>query len=1584
MKAFAFVVLSLLALSWQALSASPESVAPRTIAEYAVTSANDFPERDPKDWRLLGSNDGKSWKLIDIRTNQLFVDRFETRLFTVTNRTGFAMYRFIIDSIRDTATCVQIADIRLTGSIAGGAITDLTPGKREAITVQGEHAPAETRRMVFDGNPQTKWLDFAIRNPATRSSWIQWEYDGADPKSAEFVQTLTTIREIQQRARENPVTLYRVGIEGTVLWTKGSEGEFGLQDGSGAALFQLGPRAQSLRPGDRVKIRCNSLLRRRGAFVTFTSPPVVNNDFLHSEDERAGTVHLTVGKHPVEARWFNGPAEYRLDIDYEGPGFARVPIPDWALSHRIDSQDTSRSDKFAPGLEFRAYEGRWESLPEFDKLSPLKVGIHRNFDAAILTRPEDAGLVFSGFIEIATEGNYTFHVRSDDGCQLFVGQPNLEISVIGTGNVPPPRVLTPGAALANTEENRWVFLQGKITFSGSGVDGGEVELHSDSGNTRVTIATAGEAPEYLLGSEVRVTGIGRSTFGADRKRIIGEMIAPELKHLRLLNVSLAHFKEHGLSTVREAAQKPRTSIVHVRGTVERTGQDWTIHDDTGSIPVHVIQDGIESYEGVTANVLAIVSPSPSGTVLAEAIFAPASEVAPDANGPRPLLTTVESMRRLSREDADLNYPVKTRGVVLAVWGSNGILHDGTGGIFVPDLTSSTAEAPEVGDYVEVTGRTAAGGFAPIIEAAEVTRLGTGALPKPVVPTMDELLKGSLDMEFVELRGTITAARTNQTISLAMHGGMINVALPDISEERIRALEHSVVRIRGPLSAEWDDESHRVIPGLITINRAAISVDRPALTDVFSLPEKKIRELLLFDALANDLQRLKVSGQIIHEREGEYFLMNGTNGVRFVPNQRPDLTVGDKVEVVGYLRNGDDNPPVIVNADVRRTGTERLRAPVALSSENCMAVERDSTLVSVEAYFVSFRKTSTDVVLEFTAFNRSFNAILRTQNAASDHLRPGSLVELKGVYSGSDGIRGAVNEFNGFSLLLNREKDIRVIEQAAWWTARHTAYSVGALLAVLLGAVIWIRGLRRQVALHTRALTAEVEERKEAVRIALRAQADAENGREAAEAGNRAKSQFLAAMSHEIRTPMNGVIGMTNLLLDSGLNSEQRELAETVCKSGEALLAIMNDILDFSKIEAGKITLEKIPFDLREIVEGAVDLLAESAQRKSLELICDLDPAAPRHLLGDPVRLRQVLLNMLSNAIKFTEQGEIVLSVREGEKGIIAFAIRDTGIGITEQSRAKLFSPFEQADNSTTRKYGGTGLGLAISKRLVELMGGAVSVESSPGHGSTFKFTAAFEKQSLGGTIRETTGRGRALLFGKNEAVLGVLASLLRASGVETSFADAVAQHTGFDWIFLDTEPQSTKSLREQNPAAKIVLLAPIHRRATSNDLKALGIDCVLTKPIKLKPLVDLISHPQANGATTVTPAKLVESAFAKASAKRLLLAEDNPVNQTVALRQLRKLGYEADLASDGADAVRLFQEREYNVVLMDCQMPKVDGFEATRKIRELTKGRAPVRIVAMTANAMRGDRERCLEAGMDDYITKPVRLEELKAAIEKA
>ncbi len=562
---------------------------------------------------------------------------------------------------------------------------------------------------------------------------------------------------------------------------------------------------------------------------------------------------------------------------------------------------------------------------------------------------------------------------------------------------------------------------------------------------------------------------------------------------------------------------------------------------------------------------------------------------------------------------------------------------------------------------------------------------------------------------------------------------------------------------------------------------------------------------------------------------------------------------------------------------------------------------------------------------------------------------------------------------------------------------------------------WLQISERRIKdIGTVAVSTDITELKEAEAEMTRAMHAAREARGAAEEASRAKSAFLANMSHEIRTPMNGVIGMTGLLLDTDLTAEQREYADTIRRSGEALLAIINDILDFSKIEAGKIDLEEIDFELRLTVESVLELLAERAYGKGLELAYLPYATLPTWVGGDPGRLRQVLTNLVGNAVKFTESGEVVVHstlVEETDRdALIRFAVTDTGIGIAADARERLFQSFSQADSSTTRRYGGTGLGLAISKRLVELMGGTIGVESTPGNGSTFWFTVRLAKRPVPATARrvDVTELRRLRVLGvddnaTNRALLVAQLSAWEmhvdcvASGARALECLQMAHRDGrpYDLAILDHQMAEmdgmalARAIRSDPLLAslRLVLLTSVSSRGSAGEAERAGFSAFLLKPIRQSQLYDCITTVMGT-ATERSPARLItrhtlEEAQAQSRA-RVLVAEDNSVNRKVALRMLEKLGCRVDLAVNGREAVEASARVPYECIFMDCQMPEVDGYEATAMIRQ-REGQTRIRvpIIAMTANAMQGDREQCLAAGMDDYVSKPVEAKELATTLQK-
>jgi CheY-like chemotaxis protein len=528
-------------------------------------------------------------------------------------------------------------------------------------------------------------------------------------------------------------------------------------------------------------------------------------------------------------------------------------------------------------------------------------------------------------------------------------------------------------------------------------------------------------------------------------------------------------------------------------------------------------------------------------------------------------------------------------------------------------------------------------------------------------------------------------------------------------------------------------------------------------------------------------------------------------------------------------------------------------------------------------------------------------------------------------------------------------------------------------------------------------------------------------KETAESANRAKSEFLANMSHEVRTPMTGVLGMAGLLLDMNLSEEQTEYVRIIQSSGEALLAIINDILDFSRIEAGRLTIDPIPFDLTAAIDEVVALVSEKTEG-AIELIVRYAPDAPRRMVGDAGRIRQVLLNLVGNAIKFTNEGHVFINVEcvesSDERALLRVSVEDTGIGIEAEKLETVFDKFTQADGSITRRYGGAGLGLAISKQLVELMGGEITVESEPGVGSTFAFSLDLpldREAPLETAAAENLDGVRIMVVQRHDKVRAVhieqlTACAARVGGVASGAAAVSQLHAALQAgdpyrivvVAHDVPDMTVEALAtviKGDPALKpvvLVMLTTLGQQGDADRLRAAGFDAYLTQPTRPSQLADVLSavwsvKEKGVREVFVTRHTILESRTRHAAEAgnapiraRVLVAEDNAVNRKTASRMLELLGCHVDVATDGEEAVRMLASDSYDLIFMDCQMPKLDGYEATREIRRReASGGIRTTIIAMTAHALPGDREKCIEAGMDDYVSKPIRKDAVSEVINR-
>ena len=811
------------------------------------------------------------------------------------------------------------------------------------------------------------------------------------------VYDVTNVLQVVRLGAENANLSHAIRLEGAVWWANPAQGRFVLKDESGAAELEMDLAGQPVQPGQRVRVEGNGTIARKGAgYRLGARGSVVDNNGIHGMAEKSGTVYLKAGRQPIRVDWFNGVEKYGLEVEYEGPGQPRQKIPD-AVLFRAQGDATGATSDLVKGVDYRCYDVTGEVLPDFSRSTAIKTGTAANFDLGVLPHPEHVGLQFTGFLEVPRDGLYTFYTKSDDGSELFVGGPSLQLTVLGRAELPAARRVVIGQTLRDDEDGQWAQVEGKVTFVSEQPDGMKLELSAGANRMRVELADTAGLPEMpLLNSRIRATGFCQSTDTTDGQKVPGVLLVPGGREIEV--------------------REPRRETMDITGT------------NAGALPE---------------------------------------------------LTTAAEVHRLKREEAQRGYPVKIRGVVTCVFPERQafVLQDSSRGLYVEDHSTVRSRPPQIGEFLDVQGVTDPSLFAPIVDAQQIVELGEGHLPTPVYPTWDQLLNGSLDAQYVEIQGIITAVQTNGVTLLTQGGRMkLELRVTGLTPEALGHYEDALVRVRGCLLASWDYVTHEVRVGEIRVYGAEISVDLPAPADIFAIPSKTAADLLLFDPQASVFQRVKVSGQIVHVRDTEYYMTDGRSGLRFITKKPEQLAAGDLVEVVGFPELSGASP-VLREAVARKIGAGALPEPKTLPADRLIQSDYDATRVRVKGVLVSVRGTAAEQVLEVQNGVRTFVARLDNKNGPAESLPVGSQLELTGVYSGQGGNRAVGQDISSFELLLNSPADIRVLARPPWWTLERLLIGMGALACVLAVTVLWITQLHRKVEQRTAELEVQIRERQ---------------------------------------------------------------------------------------------------------------------------------------------------------------------------------------------------------------------------------------------------------------------------------------------------------------------------------------------------------------------------------------------------------------------------------------------------------------------------------------------------------------------------
>jgi signal transduction histidine kinase/CheY-like chemotaxis protein len=992
------------------------------------------------------------------------------------------------------------------------------------------------------------------------------------------------------------------------------------------------------------------------------------------------------------------------------------------------------------------------------------------------------------------------------------------------------------------------------------------------------------------------------------------------------------------------------------------------------------------------------------TVLASAHPPPTSNAGPTA----PLGSIAQVLALTNDQAANRSFHLRAQVILYQPQIFRFFLQDGSAAIY---FTPKTQNFPwHEGDWVEADGSVAPGLFAPTLLVNTARVVGHGPRPAPLQVGEPNQIISEAGNIWAVARGRILGARRaimvqNKAMNLHLRlasGEIVLVRLGSVDGCNLESLIGANVALYGTI-ADISYMSQNVYHS--TYEMSVVGCQDVQIISLppesWSLPFIPISNLLAYRSGTRIDSLVHVSGVVtLANGEDEFYIQQGTSGVRVELNVAGNVpAVGQSVQVTGRIAPGALGIKSLVSARLRPAVRREHFEVKQLSADDFYNFKYSGCLNQVDGTVVSRNIMSDHVLyglrLHDTNFAAELPLVVGHPPPESQLPALGDRIRITGIGKTNFNLE---NDSDDVSFLLRSPSDLHIVEKRPLSERLPWGRIALASGGLILLAFFWIASLRNRV----RARTRQLEEANLLTDLA----------RKQAEQASRAKGEFLANMSHEIRTPMNGVLGMIDFALDTQLSDEQFELIDTAKSSAHALLTVINDILDFSKIEAGKLDLDPIPFRLRESIHRIMKPLAFSAAEKGLELLSNIHPDVPDGIVADPTRLTQIIINLVGNALKFTTQGEVELAVTlekmDGDQATLHFSVRDTGIGIHPEKQQTIFEAFSQADTATTRKFGGTGLGLTISSRLVQMLAGKIWVESSPGSGSCFHFT--FQAPVVQRETQETPSCVElagvsVLIVDDNASNRRILSDVVASQGMLPVVAanaaealeflrNAAEMRVPFPLALLDCHMPDvdgftlTEEIRETDALARtaILMLTSAGQRGDAARCRALGVGGYLTKPVSSFQLVNAMALALGRADEGVRSTQLItyHSLPANPAKMHVLVAEDNHINQKVASRILAKMNYSVTVVSNGREALHAFENKPFDLILMDIQMPDMDGLQATAAIREkeLTL-HTRIPIIALTANAMAGDRDACLAAGMDGYVTKPVCLQDLNKEIQR-